>query len=231
MSTNRDNMVITPRFITPRDSGPRRRAREARETARAKNKRTSLIQKARRARQARQVQAARGASRARAAGSSMQNLAGKGARIGSRFMGHVGVALLVMDAVNIAGSVARRAEGGVSGRLLEAMDQDSIYDGMDEIATGAANGRKSIEGRENLLRIIGIEGRVNSQIAQLGAYFREKETAIAIGSDLIEREPGFDHLSTIADKVIDGASSVVKSGADNAINAIRGWVGKGDIVR
>ena len=93
------------------------------------------------------------------------------------------------------------------------------------------NSRRGIEGDEDLLAVIGREGRVNSQIAQLGAYFREKETAIATGSDLIEREPGFDHLGSITDQVIDKTSSSIQTGADSFINAIRGWSGKGDLVR
>tara|TARA_R110002020_G_scaffold55059_4_gene153021 strand:- start:3855 stop:4547 length:693 start_codon:yes stop_codon:yes gene_type:complete len=230
MSTNRDNMVITPHFITDRDSGPIRRAEEARKTERVKRKRRKIMKTVRDARRARQLKAAK-AARVAKGGSALSGLASKGGRIGSRMMGHVGVALLVMDAVNVVGSVARQAEGGVSGRLLTAMDQDDIYSNLDENATGAANSRKSIEGDEDLLRIIGMEGRVNSQIAQLGAYFREKETAIATGSDLIEREPGFDHLGTITDQVIDKASSGIKTGADSFINAIRGWSGKGDLVR
>lgn len=230
MSTNRDNMVITPHFITDRDSGPIRRAAEARKTERVKRKRSRIMKKVRAARRARKLSAAK-AARAAKGGSVMKGLASKGGRIGSRMMGHVGVALLVMDAVNVVGSVARQAEGGVSGRLLTAMDQNDIYGNLDENATGAANSRKSIEGDEDLLRVIGREGRVNSQIGELGAYFREKETAIAMGSDLIEREPSFDYLGTAADQIIDKTTSAIKTGADGSINAIRGWLGKGPITR
>ena len=149
----------------------------------------------------------------------------------SRIAGPVGVALVIMDAIGVAGRTMRRAEDGISGRLLDAQDQDAIYGGMDEQATGAAKGRASIEGREDLLRIIGTEGRVNSQIASLGSYFKEKETAIARGSDLIEREPGFDHLESIADKAIEKGTSAIKSGADSAINSIRWMFGKDALTR
>tara|TARA_R100000458_G_scaffold59708_2_gene71305 strand:+ start:699 stop:1376 length:678 start_codon:yes stop_codon:yes gene_type:complete len=221
-----DNMVITPRFITSRDAGPRKRATEAREIERAKRKKSSLLRKVRRARLAKNV-TGRNVQPVR----TMQNVASKTAKIGSRFMGLAGVALLVMDGVNSVGSVGRRAELGVSGRLLEAMDQDAIYGNMDEMVTGVSQARSRIESNEALLRIIGLEGRVNSQIAELGAYFREKETAIATGSDIIEREPDFDHLGTIADKVIEKASVGIKEVADEAINSIRGWLGKGELVR
>jgi len=233
MSSDRDNMVITPRFITPRDSGPRRRAKEARETARGKKKSRALLKKARQARRARQARAGRVAGAARKASSvkTAANLASKAKMLGSRLAGPVGVALLVMDAANVVGSTIRRAEGGVSGRLLGAMDQDDWYNRLDEEATGRENGRKNIEGREDLLRIIGMEGRVNSQIAQLTSYYIEKETDIAIGNDLIEREPTFDHLETIVDKGISGAVDSLKSGADSAINAMRGWLGKGELTR
>jgi hypothetical protein len=234
MTNNSDNMVIVPRFTTPRDSGPRRRANEARKTYSQKRKRRKLLKKARRAQQARRLQAgkpARTARRAAAAKSLASKSAKTGAKIGSRLMGPVGVALLVMDAINIVGNTMRRAEGGVSGRLLDAMDQDGIYGGLDELATGASKARGHIESNYDLLRIIGREDRVNSQIGQLGAYFREKETAIAIGSDLIEREPSLDHLGTIADKGIEKSVSFMKSVTDKAINAIRSFQGKEEITR
>lgn len=224
MTIDRDSMVITPR-INPQDSGPRRRAKEARELEHAHGKRDSLL---RHLRDARRVQSARAA---RAAdyeiGAAEGRVATKAAaRAGSRLAGPVGMALLFMDAVNVLGSTVRRAEQGVSGRLLEAMDQNTIYGQLDEIATGAALGRGSIEGNEDLLKVIGRQGRVNAQIGRLGSWFRERETARAIGSDLIEREPGFDHLESIADKVIAGAQSGLKSAADRGVNAIRAFYGK-----
>lgn len=233
MTNNRDNMIIVPRFSTPRDSGPRRRAREARETHKAERRNRLTRKKIQRAAQARKVQVG-----GRVAANAKKVSAAKGlgkagtAKGASRMMGWVGVALLAVDGVNAVGSVARRAEGGISGRLLDAMDQNDMYqDGLDERATGIAKGREHIESNNDLLRIIGSENRVNSQIGQLGAYFKEKETAIAIGSDLIEREQSFDHLATIADKVIDKGASTLKSVADDTINAIRGWIGKGPISR
>lgn len=230
MSTDRDSMVFTPRFTAPRDSGPRRRAAEARKIEGAKRKRNALLRRIMRAKSVRSLQSARAIKTS----AGIRKAAGAGAKVskvGSRLLGPAGAALLIMDAINVAGSTVRRAEGGVSGRLLEAMDQDSIYGRVDEIATGAARGREGIEGNEDLLRIIGIEGRVNSQIGQLGAWFRERETARAIGSDLIEREPAFDHLGSISDKAIEGSMVAIKGGADAAVNAIRAFLGKGEINR
>jgi len=225
-------MVITPRLGEDGDTGPRRRAREARETTRAKDKRSALIGRLRAARIARRAQTARKAATARRAASAETKAAtGIGEKAGSRFLGPVGVALLFVDAVNMVGSTLRRAEGGISGRLLDAMDQDTIYGSLDETATGAQQGRKNIEGDEDLLKIIGIEGRVNSQIGQLGAWFRQREIARAIGSDLIEREPAFDHLGSIADKAIDGSVHALKTVADKAVNAIRSYQGKGALTR
>lgn len=248
MSINRDDMVFTPRFKEPRDAGPRRRAVEARNTARAKRKRAALLQRLRKARVLHSLQSARSAkttanvrkgaqAASRLGAKSGSRLMGPqaasrlGAKAGSRLMGPVGVALLMMDAINIAGSTVRRVEGGVSGRLLEAMDQDSIYGNLDELATGAARGRENIEGDEDLLRIIGSQGRVNAQIGQLGAYFKERETARAIGADLIEREPTIDHLGSVADKVIQNSAHAVKTAADSAVNSIRSFLGKEAIVR
>lgn len=222
MSTDRDSMVLTPRAKSPKDSGPRRRAAEARKLAAAKRRRAKLLSSIKKAKALRHVQT----------GASLAKPASKlGGKASSRVLGGLGVALLVMDAVNAAGSGVRRAEQGVSGRLLNAMDQNDIYGNLDEIATGAARGREQIEGRADLLKIVGIEGRVNSQIGQLGSWFRERETARAIGADLIAREPAMDYLGTIADKAIAGSVSGLKRSADSAINAIRGILGKGPIER
>ena len=223
MSMDRDSIRITPR-IAPRDSGPRRRAIEARATEQAEQKHGSVLAYLRDARRLQAMRAARAATRGPSA-------ATRGARVGSRLAGTFGAALLIMDAVNAVGSTVRRAEQGVSGRLLEAMDQNTIYGQMDEIATGVAQGRGSIEGQEDLLKVIGRQGRINAQIGRLGAWFRTRETARAIGADLIEREPGFDHLESIADKVIDGAKSGLKSAADRGVNAIRSFYGKEAIAR
>lgn len=221
-------MVITPR-ITPRDSGPRRRAKEARGTEHAEHTRASVLRYLRDARKVQALRAARAAGRTGAAESGAATRAG--ARAGSRALGPVGMGLLFVEAVNTIGSTVRRAEQGVSGRLLAAMDQDTIYGQLDEIATGAALGRGSIEGNDDLLKIIGRQGRVNAQIGRLGAWFRARETARAIGADLIEREPGFDHLESIADKVIANSHSLLKGAADRGINAIRSFFGKEAIAR
>lgn len=225
MSFDRDSMVITPR-INPRDSGPRRRAAEARKREHAENERSSILRYLRGVRKLQTLRMARAATT-----TGGKSAAAIGARVGSRMAGAVGLALVVMDAVNIVGSTARRAEQGVSGRLLAAMDQNTIYGQLDEIATGAARGRGTVEGNEDLLKIIGRQGRVNAQIGRLGAWFRERETARAVGADLIEREPGFDHLESIADKVIAGTQSALKASADRGVNAIRSFYGKGALQR
>jgi hypothetical protein len=231
MSNNRDDMVITPRLKDPRDSGPRRRAVEARQVEQAKRKKFAVLRAINKAKMARRLQSARSlkmASKARGAGATAAKGLGKA---GSRILGPLGVALLVMDAINVVGSTSRRLDGGVSGRLLEATDQDTIYGLTDELASGAAGGRNSIEGDEDLLRIIGQQGRVNSQIGRLGSWFRERETARAIGADLIEREPSFDYLESIADRVLDAGATAVKVSTDSAINAIRSALGKGALNR
>ena len=223
MTIDRDSMVITPR-IAPRDSGPRRRLKEARNTEQAQAHRESVLRYLRDARRIQTLRTARAAATGGAA-------AKMGSRAGSRVLGVASLALVAMDAANIIGSTARRAGQNVSGRMLAAMDQNTIYGQMDEIATGAARGRGNIEGNDDLLKIIGRQGRVNAQIGRLGAWFRERETARAIGSDLIEREPGFDHMESIADKVIVGAKAGLKNSADAGVNAIRAFYGKEALTR
>lgn len=235
MSPKHDSMVITPSVTAPRDAPPRRRATEARNTAAAKKKRAGIMQRLQKARAIQRLQSARSLKTSgtmrKVAGTAARTSTRLGVKAGSRLLGPVGAALLFMDAVNAAGTTVRRAEGGVSGRLLEAIDQDAIYGRLDELATGASTSRNNIEGNEDLLKIIGIQGRVNSQIGELGAWFKQRETARAIGSDLIEREPTFDHLESIADKAIAGAVGVLKTGADGFVNTVRSFLGKDEIQR
>jgi len=234
MTVDRDSMVFTPR-LSSEGAGPRRRAQEARAIEGAKRRRSRLMQKLKRARQVQTVKATKAAetsAKARTAAKAGSTAARKmGVKAGSRLLGPIGMALLAMDAVNLSGETTRRGEEGFSGRLLAAMDQDKIYGDLDERATGAAGARSAIESREDLLFIIGTQGRVNAQIAELGAYYKEKATARAIGADLIEREPGLDHLGTVADKAIVNTTSAVKAKTDSGINAIRSFLGKGPITR
>jgi hypothetical protein len=232
--TDRESMVLRPRL--GEDPGPVRKAEAARARARATKEKGRLLRAVRRAATVRRLQTARHArdtARARAAAKGVGNTArrlGLGSGV-SKIAGPAGIALMALEVANAVGSVGRRAGASVSGRLLGAMDQHDIYGALDEVATGAARGRGSIESSEDLLRIIDLEGGVNSQIAGLGAYFREKETAIAKGADLIEREPGFDHLESIVDKAIDGARTAAKDGADAMVSGIRSWLGKEPLVR
>lgn len=235
MTTDRDSMVIRPRLEETGDR-PRRRAREVRRRAKMESEASGLLDRIRKARLAQRLgsaQAVRQSARLRAAGAAGQKVAGRG-RVGagvSRVAGPVGAALLILDAANAIGRTFRRAGDDVSGRLLEAQDRHDVYGILDEQATGAANARGIIEGNTDLLRIVGIEGGVNPQIAYLNSYFRERETARAIGSDLIEREPAFDHLQSVLDKSIDGARWLLKTTADDFVNAVRDYFGKGPLVR
>lgn len=226
MTVDRDSMVVIPR-LDAAGKGPRRRAKEQRQKAKMEQEKKGLLSRLREARAARRLQEARAA---RSAVRRPRVPAGRPG-LGSRVAGAAGVAFLFVEAVNILGRTARRGELGVSGRLLDAMDQDTRYGQLDEVATGIATARGQLEGNEDLMRIVGIQGRVNSQIAEIGAWFKERETARAIGADLIEREPTFDHIDTIIDQGIQGAALRIKNGADAAVNAIRSLLGKGPLTR
>lgn len=222
MSNSRDDMVFTPSADPEKGAGPRRRAVEARKLSKAKKHRDSILARLRKSKALQGMQAARGVKAARGV---------SGAGVGSKVLGMASLGLMIAQAANYTGSLARRAEGGMSGRLLDAMDQDARYGRMDEESIGAMRGRESIEGNDDLMRIVGIQGHVNSQIGQLGAWFRERETARAIGEDLIEREPSIDHLGSAMDKTLALGVAGWKIGADEAVNAIRGYYGKGPITR
>jgi len=226
MSNSRDDMVFTPSADPEKGAGPRRRAVEARKLSKAKKHRDSMLARLRKSKILRGMQTARGVRAARG-GMSLRSAAG----VGSKVLGMASVGLAIAQAANYTGSLARRAEGGMSGRLLDAMDQDAIYGHMDEESLGATRGREGIEGNDDLMRIVGIQDRVNSQIGQLGTWYRERETARAIGADLIEREPSIDHLGSVMDKALALGMAGWKIGADEAVNAIRGYYGKGPITR
>lgn len=234
MSARRDSMVFRP-GVEPGPDRPQRRAQNQRKKARAAAARKSILRRLAKVQKLRALQSAvslKNAARARKAAGAGAKAAGRlGLKAGARIAGPVGVALLVMDAVNAVGNVARRSQEGISGRLLAAMNANTVYGELDEQAAGIANARSRIEGNEVLLGIIGRQGRVNGQIAELFASFKERETARAIGSDLIEREPTADHLGSLTDKFIKGATSAVKTSADAGINAIRDFFGKEPLVR
>jgi len=226
MSSKRDDMVITPRIKPRSETGPRRRAREAKRNAKVKGRRGKLLKKLRNAQVARKMAAARKAHRSAAAARAAKGAASAaGKKVASRFLGPVGVALLVMDVVNYAGGVVRRAEGGVSGRLLDAQDNHDKWAGLDIDATAAKRTRAAIGSNDRLIGIIGLQHGANGQIAEAGAWLKERETAIAVGSDLIEREPDFDHMETIMDKTIAGFMDVVKTSADSGIDAVKEYFG------
>lgn len=223
-----DDIVITPRIQQRSDRPAQRRAREERRTQRTKQKKRKLLKRMRQSKTLRKLQgggARRGAHAAGKAGGLLTGASKLGIKGASRLAGPVGVALLLYDAISYAGGAVRRAEGGISGRLLDAQDQNDIYGLMDEQATAASNTRGLIEGDPDLLEIIGAEGRINSQIAKLGAWFKERETARAIGADVIDREPGFDHLESVLDKAIDNAMVALKSDVDGAIDAVKEFFG------
>lgn len=222
MTADRDSMVITP-DLEGGSGGPRRRAQQARKRTRAEKEKKGLLSRLREARAARKLQAARAVRKPPSAGGS--------AGMRSRVAGGLGVAFLFMEAVNIAGRTARRGELGVSGRLLDAMDNHTRFGLVDEQVTGIANARAGIEGNEDLLRIVGIQGRVNAQIADVFDIIKERETARAIGADVIEREMGFDSMDTLMDKAIQASAREIKDGADRLVNALRRWQGKGELVR
>lgn len=230
--SQRDDMVIVPRLATRQERGPREKAAVQRRLERAKRRRLRLaktMKRANRLRAAARAGRARRVGKAADAAVDVAKFAGKwGPKVASRLMGPAGLVLLANDAVGFVGDRIRRGEQGVSGRLLAAMDRAKVYGDLAIEATAASRARGQIESNELLLGITGAEGRVTSQIAELGAWFKDRERAIAVGEDLIEREKAFDSDDTIADQGIRAAAGGIKAAADELIDGIRWVLGKGD---
>lgn len=226
--TSRDDMVIVPRLRKPGQPSARQRAADERRSDVARKRRGRLFRRIRRARLARRAAlGGRGISRRIRTGNLVKTgiKAGRTAvKVGSRLAGALGLVMLAADAV-ILGAVAVRRVRGASIRLIQAQDAHTLYGDLDEQATAAAEARGFIEGNSDLLRIIAIEGRVNSQILGIANFVRKDALDRARANDLIERYPGFDSADTVVDQWIKQTVVSIKAVADDAIDALRDFMG------
>lgn len=225
--TSEDMVIRVGQDLRSRVQGPRQKAEEKRKITLAERVKRSMLDRLKTYVEWRRFAAMRSAARSllRPATGSGMGLAFRGA------LKAVGIAAIAGEAVVMMGHGLLRANGA-SGRLLEAQDADMLYGDLDEQATAAGRTRGRIESDEQLLRIIGIEGKVNSQINQLGEDIRQMELWRARGEDQIERDAHFDSPDSMLDKAFQAAGAKwgtdrLREKTDRAVQAMkRSWVYK-----
>lgn len=229
----------------------RERAREERKTQRAQGQKKSLLRRVRRATRARRIRAARARS-ARLRKKGLKTVSKKAVKFGAKkaAAGAAGVAagvaagaatgtagaiavaavvaVVTLAEIVIAGGRAARRLSGHSARLVDATDADTLYGGMDEAIAADLATVGFVEGNEDLLRIIGREGRVNSQIKDMMHEKRRLFLMRAQGIDLINRSPDLDSPDTLIDQLVKAARREDLRGlADKAGAGIRSKTLKG----
>lgn len=230
MAGARDDMVIRPllrrgRRQSVRDK-VRERAQEERKTERSRKQKSRLLRRTRRALRGR-VQAARARARAKpkAPGGFKPN-----AGTAIKGVGVVVTVIAVIAELIIQGGRAARRASGHSSRLVDATDAHTLYGGMDEAISADLAAVSFVEGNEDLLRIIGRQGRVNEQIADLMHEKRRLALIQAQGADKINRDPALDAPETLIDMLIAKANKAgLKGLADKAGSAVRSKTLKGPI--
>lgn len=216
--TNRDSMVITPQ-LAPGVNTPRERAREDRKTRAVTRKRRGLIRRLHRARAANGIRRRRrGQARRKAAGPTK---AGKIAAGKSLKPGWIAVAAIAVDALTI-GVQAHQRYNGVSVRLIEAQNADTVMGDLDEQATANFEVLNEAEGNLDLLRAIGRDGKVNASTMILLNQMKALALTRARGADMIQRDEHFDGPDTMIDKLMMTSNMQgLKDKADLMIRAVR----------
>jgi hypothetical protein len=210
--TQRDDMVLRPGADKRR--GLRDRIREARKNNALQKTRQQLTQMA--------------ASRSRAqeyGRRKVKNFAkergwgsySKAAKLGAKILS---ASALVTEGVMFAGETARRLQG-MSGRRIQAMDLATMYGDLVPQSRAAASVRGQIEGDREFLRIIGREGKVNSQFKQRAEIMRQMELKIQRGAFAIEQGAAFDSADSMVDKAI---ASLKEEAREKLAEKLRGAV-------
>ena len=189
--TLRDDMVFAPDIGPQRLPNARTRAREERRLAGAR-KRGGLFRRLRAARALRKSKP--GARRARS-GSRLGSIARRGvgglARAGVQRAGLAAFASpvgLAVGALLIAGVTTLRLASGQplegTGEMLNRM----ILGDMDDEARAKLTTRQTFKGDSDIARVVGSDGRVNSQVASIGNDVFELNKRREVGASLLREE-------------------------------------------
>jgi len=185
--TQRDDMVFAPDIGPQRAASARVRAREDRALARAR-KRGGVLSKLRSAHQISRLRpmsrAARSASRVGAFARSGAAGAARGAsRLGARALATpIGA---IAGAVLVAGVVALRLATGEPLEGTGAMVNRMILGDMDDTARAKTATRQQLQGDSELTRIVGVEGKANSQIVAIADDLFKLNKRDELGASLL----------------------------------------------
>ena len=219
----RDDMVIRPRLDEQRAAAPTR-AREERRIAGARNRRGifARIAKARAARSLRRRRRARsGGRRVRAARSGAPGLLRGTASTVGRGAGRAAVANpvgAIVAALVVAGVVATRLVSGQSFENIGQQVNNILLGDLDEGARASAETRNRLGGDSDIARIIGQEGRVNSQIAALHKSLARMAKRDALGASLIRSEKGMQVDSTLDILIVRARDKFLEAWSGNGGN-------------
>ena len=226
----RDEMTITPRLRDRGRSKSPKRAAEDRATAQTRRRQSTLLRKMRIAKRLRRSrnQGTGRASRLGSRGGRLRQMAGRvggrvaaGMKMGGRAVPILGWAYMAMEATIMGGQALRRGKG-VSSRLVQAQDANSLMGGLDEEATAQVKTRQIIESNPRFLEMIARHGKVTDSIYRISRGHYREQLATAQGSDQINRTPDFDSADTLVDKLLKMANDKnIKELADEAADLIR----------
>lgn len=202
-------MIMRPRVGRPRREGrAKREAKTERGVANAKRK-GRLFRRMNRARAAKRAFTARKragmASRVGRAGragfTAARTVGGAAARAGARAAVANPVGLVIAGLV-IGGAIAARL---VTGRSFENMGENiksMLLGDLSEEAVAKRDTRMAMSSDAELARIVGQEGRVNSQIISIGRDLKAIRKRDLDGSAAFKKDRDFQNNGTIFDQLI-----------------------------
>lgn len=211
MSGDREAMIFRPRLGRPTGSSAPVQAREDRALVRAK-RRGGLFQRIRHAQAARMVlrsnavrASARALSHATTGGFSVTAAAQK-----TTSLGFVGVAAIA------AVSAVRLITGEPFEKIAEAANRMLLGD-LDDEARAKSDVRKQFSADKDLARIVGQEGKVNSQIASVARDIQRFRMQAERGSSLLRET--FATNGTLDMLVLRGRDALMRAWTANGGDA------------
>lgn len=111
----------------------------------------------------------------------------------------------------IAAAVITRLASGQSFENMGQQVNNILLGDMDDEARASAGARKRLSGDSDIARIVGREGRVNSQIASLHKDLKKLQLRDEIGASLIKSQTGMQNNGLFDMLIIRGRDAFLRS--------------------
>jgi len=231
--TNRDDMVLIPRFDTQYSGSAQHQAREERRTAALGKKRSVLrrIAKARAARKLRRARTARSGRRAVSAAKGARGAMKAASAVGRQVAGGAGRAAVanpigaIVAAVVVAAVVAIRLGTGRSMENMGAQVNKMLLGDSDEEARSYMDTRKRFSGDRHIVRMIAQDGANNSQLKSIFDDIREAREEELKGASKFLEDDMFQVNSTLDILILRAAGLFtqgwVAAGGNEAVEKLR----------